>query len=98
MGRRTRNKRLWLWFRPSIHHEEEVSLRYMPTMTSLHLLVADLRHAELCVLGWKSVVRHSIFVLYPNQRAGFSLHRSTPVSTNPLDNHRPPHNPLIQSP
>jgi len=42
-------------------------------MTSLHLLVADLRRTELCVLRWKSVVRHSIFVLYPNHRAGFSL-------------------------
>jgi hypothetical protein len=26
-------------------------------MTNLHLLVADLRHAELCVLGCKFVVR-----------------------------------------
>jgi hypothetical protein len=40
-------------------------------MTTLHLLVADLRHAELCVLGCKFVVRQSPVRAYPKHLAGF---------------------------
>ena len=40
-------------------------------MTSLHLLVADLRHAELCVLGCKFVVRQPPVRAYPNHQDGF---------------------------
>ena len=40
-------------------------------MTSLHLLVADLRHAELCVLGCKLVVRPSQVRAYLKHLAAF---------------------------
>ena len=40
-------------------------------MTSLHLLIADLRYAELCVLGRKSVGRQSLVSAYPKHLAGF---------------------------
>jgi len=40
-------------------------------MTSLHSLVADLRHAELCVLGHKFVGRQSLVRAYPKHLAGF---------------------------
>jgi len=41
-------------------------------MTNLHLLVTDLRHAELCVLGCKFVVRQYQVRVYPKHLAGLS--------------------------
>ena len=67
-------------------------------MTSLHLLVADLRHAELCVLGRKFVGRHYHVRAYPKHLVAFLvilLHSRSRI---------PPHccyhreDPLIQSP
>ena len=69
MVRRVHSKRLRLCFRPSIHREEE-SRQDIPPMTSLHLLVADVRHAELCVLGGKFVVRPSQVRAYPETAGG----------------------------
>ena len=40
-------------------------------MSSLHLLVANLRQAELCVLGRKFVRRQSLVRAYPKHLAGF---------------------------
>ena len=40
-------------------------------MTSLHLLVADLCYAELCVLGCKFVGRQSLVLAYPRHLTGF---------------------------
>ncbi|HEX5886094.1 MAG TPA: hypothetical protein VFY67_16245 [Pyrinomonadaceae bacterium] len=40
-------------------------------MTSLNLLVADLRHAELCALGCKFIVRQYHVRTYPKHLAGF---------------------------
>jgi hypothetical protein len=70
----------------------------MPTMTGLHLLVADLRCAELCVLGWKSVVRHSIFVLYPNDRGRLFSSSDYGCEHESFSTIIAAHNPLIQSP
>ena len=42
-------------------------------MTNLHLLVANLHHAELCVLGRKFVVRPSQVCAYPKHPADFLL-------------------------
>lgn len=39
-------------------------------MTNLHLLVTELRHAELCVLGCKFVVRQYQVRAYPKPPAG----------------------------
>ena len=39
-------------------------------MTNLPLLVTDLRHAELCVLGCKFVVRQYQVRAYPKHLAG----------------------------
>ena len=39
-------------------------------MTSLHLLVTDLRHAELCVIGCKFVKRPTQVRAYPKPLAG----------------------------
>ena len=41
-------------------------------MTSLPLLVADLRHAELCVLGCKFVLRPSFDSCLPEASSGAS--------------------------
>jgi hypothetical protein len=68
--RRPVSQRLRLWFRLSIHREEEVSEDMSP-ITGLHLLVADRRHAELCVLGCKFVVRQPHVRAYPKHLAGF---------------------------
>lgn len=46
-------------------------------MTSLPLLVADLRHAELCVLGCKFVGRQSEVRAYPKHLVGLSRHPPT---------------------
>ena len=46
-------------------------------MTNLHLLVTDLRHAELCVLGCKFVVRQYQVRAYPKHLAGLSRHAPT---------------------
>ena len=46
-------------------------------MTSLHLLVADLRHAELCVSAAKFVVRHYQVRAYLKHLAGLSRHSPT---------------------
>ena len=43
----------------------------MSPITSLRLLVADLRHAELCVLGCNFVVRQSHVRAYPQHLVGF---------------------------
>ena len=43
----------------------------MPPMTSLHLLVADLRHAQLCVLDRKFVVSQSQARAYLKHLVGF---------------------------
>jgi hypothetical protein len=67
-------------------------------MTSLHLLVADLRHAELCVLGCKFVVRQPPVRAYPKHLAGFLviiLHSSITNSSHCCYRQD---NPLIQSP
>jgi len=40
-------------------------------MTSLYLLVADLRHGELCVLGCKFVVPPPLVGAYLKHPAGF---------------------------
>lgn len=67
-------------------------------MTSLHLLVADLRHAELCVLGCKFVVRPSqVMLTWSIYRAfsSFLLHSSLPNSAHCCYH---PDYPLIQSP
>ena len=67
-------------------------------MTNLHLLVTDLRHAELCVLGCKFVVRQSQVLAYPKHLAGFLVvistffnHEFFPLLLSPKDA-------LIQSP
>ena len=70
MVRRTLSQQLRLSFRPSIHREEEVSQDMSP-ITNLHLLVADLRHVELCVLGCNSVRRQSYVRAYPKHLADF---------------------------
>ena len=46
-------------------------------MTNLYLLVTDLRHAELCVLGCKFVVRQYQGRAYPKHLAGLSRHAPT---------------------
>ena len=67
-------------------------------MTSLPLLVADLRHAELCMLGGKFVVRPSQVRVYPKHLPGFlviiifSRSRILPTVAITKDD------PLIQSP
>jgi hypothetical protein len=43
----------------------------MSPITSLRLLVADLRHAELCLLGCKLVVRQSHVRAYPKHLVVF---------------------------
>lgn len=67
-------------------------------MTSLHLLVADLRHAELCLLGCQPVMRQSQVRAYPKHLAGFLvilLHCSITNSAHCCSH---PDYPLIQSP
>jgi hypothetical protein len=49
----------------------------MPPITGLYLLVAHLRHAELCVLGCKFVVRQSPVRAYPQASSGLPRHHST---------------------
>jgi hypothetical protein len=44
----------------------------MSPITSLRLLVADLRHAELYLLGCKFVVRQSHVRAYPKHLVAFS--------------------------
>ena len=59
----------------------------MSSITSLHLLVADLRPAELCVLRCKFVVRQSHVRAYPKHLAGFlvvNLHSSITNSSRLL--------------
>ena len=46
-------------------------------MTSLHLLVADLRHAELRLLGCQLVMRQSHVRAYPKHFGGLPCHPST---------------------
>ena len=67
-------------------------------MTSLHLLVAYLRHAELCALGRKCVVRQDQVRAYPKHLAGFLVILLHSWVTN--CSHRCSHqdDPLIQSP
>ena len=67
-------------------------------MTSLHLLVADLRHAELCVLGCKFVVRPPQIRAYPKLLASFLviLLHSPITNSSHCCYHRD--DPLIQSP
>jgi hypothetical protein len=67
-------------------------------MTNLHLLVTDLRHAELCVLGCKFVVRQYQVRAYPKHLAGLSRH--APTFFNPNSSHccYRQDDPLIQSP
>lgn len=72
MVRRTLGKRLRLWFRPSIHREEE-SLIDMPPITTLHLLADNLPHAELCLLGCNLVVRQFGLHAYPSYPGSFLL-------------------------
>lgn len=51
-------------------------------MTSLHLLVADLRHAELCLLGRKFIVRPSQVRAYTEHlTASFAILRSRILPT-----------------
>jgi|KBSSwiStaDraftv2_1062776.scaffolds.fasta_scaffold337202_2 hypothetical protein len=67
-------------------------------MTSLHLLVADLCYAELCVLGCKFVVRPSQVRAYRKRLAGFLvvlLHSSITNSSHCCYHQD---DPLIQSP
>ena len=67
-------------------------------MTSLHLLVADVRHAELRLLGCQLVMRQSHVRAYPKHLAGFLsilLHSSITNSAR-CCSHRD--YPLIQSP
>jgi hypothetical protein len=97
MVRRPLSKRLRLCSRPSIHREEKV-VRDIRLMTSLHLLVADLRHAELCVLGRKFVGRHYHVRAYPKHLVGLSRHSSTFSITNSFHCCYHRGNPLIQSP
>ena len=55
-------------------------------MTNLHLLVADLRHAELCVLGCKLFCDCPLIPAYPKHLAGllvtftFFEHEAFPLS------------------
>ena len=67
-------------------------------MTSLHLLVADLRHAELCVLGCKFVGRQSQVRAYPKYLASFLviLRHSSITNSSHCGSHED--DPLIQSP
>ena len=67
-------------------------------MTSLHLLVADLRHAELCVLGRKFVVRQYHVRAYPKHLVGLSRHSPTFSITNSSHSCYHREDPLIQSP
>lgn len=64
MVRRALSTRLRLCLGHSIHREGE-SRKDIPLMTSLHLLVAHRRHAELRMLGRKFVVRPSQVRAYP---------------------------------
>jgi len=68
-------------------------------MTSLHLLVADLRHAQLCVLGCKFVVRPSQIRALPEASSGAFLVILLQSSiTNSSDCCYHQADPLIQSP
>ena len=51
-------------------------------MTSLHLLVADVRHAELRLLGCQLVMRQSQVRAYPKHLAGFLVILLHSSSTN----------------
>ena len=97
MERRTVSKRLRLCFRPSIRREEEVS-EDMPPITGLFLLLAELRNAELCVVGCKFVVRQSHVCAYPKHLAGFLvvILYSSITNSSHCCYHRK--DPLIQSP
>ena len=46
-------------------------------MTSLHVLVADLRRAEVCVLGCKFVIRPPQVRGLPEASSGLSRHPPT---------------------
>jgi hypothetical protein len=67
-------------------------------MTCLHLLVADLHQAELCMLGGKFVVRPSLIRTYLKHLAGLLvilLHSSLTNSSHCCDHQA---DPWIQSP
>jgi hypothetical protein len=49
----------------------------MSSITSLRLLVADLRHGKLCLLGYKFVVRQSHVRRLPKASSGLSRRHST---------------------
>ena len=67
-------------------------------MTNLHLLVTDLRHAELCVLGCKFVVRQYQVRAYLKHLPGFlvMLLHSSITNSSHCSYHQD--DPLIQSP
>ena len=67
-------------------------------MTSLHLLGADRRHAELCVLGYKFVVRPSQVCAYLKHLAGFLAFSYILRSRIPPTVAITKMDPLIQSP
>ena len=67
-------------------------------MTSLPLLVTDLRHAELCVLGGKFVVRPSQGSCLPEASTGLPRHHYILSITNSSHCCYHKDDPLIQSP
>ena len=67
-------------------------------MTSLPLVVADLRHAEFCVLGCKFGVRPSQVRAYPKHLAGFLVILLHSSITNSAHCCYHQDDPLIQSP
>ena len=67
-------------------------------MTNLHLLVTDLRHAELCVLGCKFFVRQYQVRAYPKHQWSFLVMLLHSSITNSSHCCYRQDDPLIQSP
>ena len=70
----------------------------MSPIASLHLLAADMRHVELCLLSCKFVLRQCHVRAYPKHLMGFLLIILHPSITNSSHCCFRRDHPLIQSP